>query len=226
MAALFCQGLVALSLCCQALADGSASPQAIGAAAPSAADKPDSAKQQTAAATNLHSGAVETTSLMTTHVIKGANASIKLSAQDYVELGPLIGVKVEVENDTDQPLLFDGDQSAATSGTIRLPVATLADVEAVICPVKTKEQRLMHDIKASTVAAVTVGSVPAAGDARIQAGAVLQRYGEDQARRAGEQVRFGKRILWPGDTTSGVLYFRTDQSLRQFMIEMPVVVPN
>jgi len=181
----------------------------------------DKSRQPNGVISAVNKGAIEISS-PATHVVDRTTRLIKVCAQANIVLGPLQGVRVEVENDTDRPVLFDGDMATANAGSVQLHAAGTADVEDAVCPTKTKAQRFVHDVKASTVAALTVGTLPAVHDAAIQSGPLPERYGADDARRVEELSRFGKRVLWPGDTTSGVLYFKVDQPIGQCEIEMPV----
>ncbi len=55
--------------------------------------------------------------------------------------------------------------------------------------------------------AAFVGATLAARDQANQKRAVRGRYGWDEKRREEQSARFTKRVLYPGDTTSGFIYF-------------------
>jgi hypothetical protein len=69
---------------------------------------------------------------------------------------------------------------------------------------------------------LTTGMYSATRDAAIQHGPVLKRYGRDQARREVESMRFGGRVLWPGDEAEGNIYFDAGQKLDANSLELPV----
>jgi hypothetical protein len=188
----------------------------------------DNYRRTRAFPTSVEKNLIDSEEAVKPHVIDrlkgmvGTYAQMKIHAGHDITVGQLHGIMIEVENDTDRPLLFDGDLATATSGDKRLKAATLATVDNVANPRKSKTERFMRDVVVCSEAAATLGAVPAVKDSIMQAGPIPQRYGADEARRINELSRFGKRVLWPGDTTTGFIYFKTADPLKGFVIELPV----
>jgi hypothetical protein len=146
-------------------------------------------------------------------------SSVELTTDpnEYV-LGPYHGLHVHVHNGTDRPLVLNGDMATMHLGSEIVRPISIRQVDYEVCPpLTTGEQALV-----AAKVAVTVGWNSAIADEKVQRGIILGRYGCDEHRRQDEQNRFGKRILWPGDDSDGVVYFQTDQSLKGGTIEMPI----
>ena len=137
-----------------------------------------------------------------------ANKQVVLASKQHIKLGGLHGFLVNVHNDTEQTLMFDGDNATANFENMALSSASVADVDNVAMPNK----RLARDVAETSanvvIAAATIGGAAAAKDTINQSGPVAHRYGADEARRIDEQSRFGRRVLLPGESTTGVLYFK------------------
>ena len=153
--------------------------------------------------------------------IISANAEMRID-NNAVILGAMRGLAIEVVNNTDRPLIFWGDKAIATIGENHLHCAPLIALEEMTNPVLTLKEKVIDDIKATTIAGGSIGGIPTLNDINRQAGPILGRYGGDEDRREGEISRFGKRVVWPGDTTKGVVYFVTKQPLTGASIDMPV----
>jgi hypothetical protein len=149
------------------------------------------------------------------------NAEMRIDNNEVI-LGAMRGLAVEVVNNTDRPLIFWGDKAIATMGGNHLHCAPLIALEEMTNPVLTLKEKVIDDIKATTIAGGSIGGIPTLNDINRQAGPILGRYGGDEDRREDEISRFGKRVVWPGDTTKGVVYFVTKQPLTGSSIDMPV----
>ena len=135
-----------------------------------------------------------------------------------VALNNLRGIQIVVKNNTDRPVVINGDMASVMCGGQKMQAVSLAQIDVSTCPMVTpKEQR-----KRFAEAALSVGWIPTIEDQKIQNGPILARYGCDESRRINEISHFGRRVLWPGDSTGGVLYFLTDQSLKGLTIQLPV----
>jgi hypothetical protein len=149
-------------------------------------------------------------------------AGIDLSAlQTTVErqkISPpgLQSFRVSVKNGTKAALILNGDR-ARMSAAVERP-ANAKEVLEQVWPTPTPPRQ----VGAIVMDMLTTGMFSAVRDAKIQKGPVLGRYGRDQARRAVESMRFGRRILWPGDDTSGTIYFDASANLDPNSLEMPV----
>ena len=150
-----------------------------------------------------------------------ANADMKVD-RDEVMLDGLRGLHVEVKNNTDRALIFHGSQASASIAGQTIACITQAELERVMNPMLSGKHRLKADFVNSTVALATIGSVPAAKGIILQSKPVLDRYGRDEQRRIEEVARFSDRIVWSGESTTGIIYFDTDQPLTGVVIQMPV----
>src|SRR5262249_17975738 len=87
---------------------------------------------------------------------------------------------------------------------------------------KSLAAKIASDVKASTTALVTIGAVQTVEGIATDHSPVRQRYDGDEARREDQLARFGQRVLWPGDSTRGGLFFRHNTPLRAASIELPM----
>ncbi|MCW5822818.1 MAG: hypothetical protein KIT34_08430 [Cyanobacteria bacterium TGS_CYA1] len=139
------------------------------------------------------------------------------STQTPVSREPdLVGIKVQVQNNSQTPLLFDGDKAVLYSAGQKIPA--IASVEKKI----TMKQAFIKETNAAVVAGVTIGAYPTIRDMKNQKGPILKRYGTDEQRRENLSERFGKRILWPGDLTEGVVFVHEGEKIAGASVEMPV----
>jgi hypothetical protein len=152
-----------------------------------------------------------------------APSKIDLSILGYDDsLKGLHGLKIFVRNRTDRSLLLNSYKATATLSGVSYPACSAQKLARVITPPETFKKVLERDTISTATATFTVGAVQTAQDALLYAGPVLKRYGPDEDRRQTETETFGERILWPGDTTTGVVYFDTDSSLAGANINLPV----
>jgi len=128
----------------------------------------------------------------------------------------LVGIKVQVQNNSNSPLIFDGDKAILHAGGQN--IKAIASVEKKI----TMKQAFAKETKATVAAGVTIGAYPTIRDLKNQKGPILKRYGTDEQRRENLAERFGKRILWPGDITEGVVFVREGEKIAGASVEMPV----
>lgn len=128
----------------------------------------------------------------------------------------LVGIKVQVQNNSDTPLLFDGDKAVLHTAGQNIPA--IASVEKKF----SMKQAFGKETSAAVVAGVTIGAYPTIRDLKNQKGPILKRYGEDEQRRENLSERFGKRILWPGDISEGVIFVREGEKIDGAWVEMPV----
>jgi hypothetical protein len=124
--------------------------------------------------------------------------------------------RVSVKNGTKAALILNGDR-ARMSTEVEHPESSKNVLEQV-WPTPTP----VRQVGAIVMDMLTTGMFSAVRDAKIQKGPVLGRYGRDQARRSVESMRFGRRILWPGDDTTGTIYFDAAENLNPKSLEMPV----
>src|SRR6185437_9575030 len=125
--------------------------------------------------------------------------------RQQIQRGPFVGLVLHLHNGTNSPLMFDGNRARITVAGQCVDAVTDAALEAVVAPPPT----IADDAKVAIADAVTVGAYSAVRDEIKERGPILPRYGSDQMRREATLERFGTRILWPGDDTQGIVFFRT-----------------
>ena len=116
-----------------------------------------------------------------------------------------------------------GSGSQALSAiTSAIPCATQAAIDAVGKPPTTFTGKFTSDVKATVTAALTVGAVQTAETIVKERGPIKERYEWDEQRREREDSRFGKRLLYPGDKSDGMIYFNSDVSFGSKSLAIPV----
>ncbi|MDR3617044.1 MAG: hypothetical protein P4L53_26040 [Candidatus Obscuribacterales bacterium] len=150
------------------------------------------------------------------------NAGLTLQVdQRNIAFEHLSGVQITVNNLTGRPLMVDGTKATITTGGATLTAIPVTVLQKAVLP-KTGLEHAMASIGTNIVpAAFTIGAVPAVKDEFKFRKPVLQRYGPDEQRREVESSRFGRRIIWPGQKTQGILYFQTEESLTASHIQIP-----
>jgi hypothetical protein len=152
-----------------------------------------------------------------------ASSNIDLNILGYdIYLKGLRGLKIYVRNRTDRALLFDSYKAFASLNGVDYSACSVDKLNQVISPPETIKKALVRDTVSTATATFLVGAVQTAQDALLYSGPVLKRYGPDQARREDEMEVFGQRILWPGDETSGVVYFSGTNLLQGASVTLPV----
>jgi hypothetical protein len=156
--------------------------------------------------------------------VPDVTGSVTISVErDYIPIDHMRGLVVKVANQSQHPVLVNCDDAKALVSP--RDVASLRDVEKVESPPTGFVAVLLADTKDTLIAGLTVGAAPAINDIRIHQGPILKRYGEDETRRENEMQRFGKRLMWPGETSSGTIFFKTDESLVGSKLEVPLTLP-
>lgn len=148
--------------------------------------------------------------------------------RNYVPIDRIRGLLIKVTNQSKFPVLVNCDAATAivlpSNGNTR-NAATVKNLELVENPKMSFGQLLKADTEATLMAGFTVGAVPAIKGIKIQHSPYLYRYGKDEQRRQIEAGRFGKRLLWPDETSSGTVFFKTDEPLSGAVLKVPVSLP-
>ncbi len=139
-----------------------------------------------------------------------------------VKLKGLQGITIKVRNNTDRPVYFRGDEAAATIDGARISAAQMPEIEDLIPTRDNPKGYGLRSVVATISAAVTVGAVQTVEDQVTENGPMAGRYGWDNARRIDRQTRFAKRVLWPGDSSEGVIYLKTNKALSGAVVELGV----
>lgn len=158
---------------------------------------------------------------------KPLTASIGMTITMSVDTNEVVyknlrGLTVTVVNDTNKPLIIDGDNAVALQGGKTYKSAPITAVELAVSPIPNFHTAVHDTLTIVLPAAATAGLVPIIKDVQTYSKPTLARYGKDQERRVIEGSRFGKRILWPHEKTQGVIYFETVDAIAKAKVEIPV----
>jgi hypothetical protein len=126
-------------------------------------------------------------------------------------------VQVHIQNNTDQPITVNGNEASGMVGTASLPVASE--------PVTEKESGCgLTAADVGLLAVIGVTTVGFGQDMLFERLTTPKTLGEaffrDGARHKVEGVRFGRRLLMPGDETTGWLCF--NGSITPDTVSLPV----
>jgi len=150
--------------------------------------------------------------------------TIKLDVnRKEIKFEDLHGLVITVSNDTNRPLVLDGDNVTAKLADHAYKSASLTALQLAVNPEHGIGRVPLDLITKVAPAAATIGAYPTVADIyKYAAKPTIERYGTDEERREAEASRFGRRILWPHEKTQGIVYFQTKDSLDNSKIEMPV----
>lgn len=152
-----------------------------------------------------------------------AKSAIEISVlpQDIVVRGKH-GLKIQVKNNTDRAIIFNGEQATANLRQTEYRSMNVDQFDDLFAESPAFMNRLRRNLSQTALAAVTVGGAQTAYDALKNSKPVLRSYGHDEERRQEDQERFGQRILWPGDSSTGVVLFASDEPLTDAVVSIPV----
>jgi len=150
----------------------------------------------------------------------GVSVTLKVERFD-IEFDKLQGILIEVVNETDRPLVVNGNKAVASVGGNKYTAAPVSALQDIVIPPHNAQQIFDDIFKNILPAAVTIGAVPTYKDIKTNSKPVLERYGADELRRRVESTRFGRRVLWPHEKTRGVLYFDTQDSIDKPHVDVP-----
>jgi len=135
-----------------------------------------------------------------------------------------MAVSCTVKNATDSPIVVDGNNANLKFADAKINQSkTLKQLDAIDKPPTSGMPLYVSDLKSTVTAALTIGAVQALEGARDLKKPVLKRYKWDEERRTNEEERFGKRLLYPGDSTTGNLYFsQSNANTDQMELNCPI----
>lgn len=118
-----------------------------------------------------------------------------------------IGLSCTITNGSDIPIVIDGDSASLEVAKSSVQVAPLKDLVNIHKPPNHGLKLIARDTGSVLTAMVTVGALQTLKGIQEEYKPVMQRYGWEEERRLREIETFGKRLLYPGDSTTGNLYF-------------------
>lgn len=129
------------------------------------------------------------------------------AADKLTSLKRFTGVSITVTNQSDRVIEVNGEECTEGAGGTQRKCATIREISTEIDAPDSPQRKPLRDVAQTLTAAATVGAYPALRDQVIDSRSVRGRYGWDEKRRQQRITFFGKRVLYPGDTTSGIIYF-------------------
>jgi hypothetical protein len=147
--------------------------------------------------------------------------TVALQVQRYdVDYDKLKGILVSVTNETNRPLVIDGNRAEASIAGKTTTAAPVTVLQQIVIP----PHKVLEDILTKLLpAAATVGAIPTYKDYMLNRKPINERYGADELRRRLEAARFGRRILWPQQKSTGVVFFDTAESLDGAALQIPAM---
>jgi len=150
----------------------------------------------------------------------GVSLTMRIERYD-ISFDKLQGILIEVVNETNRPLVVNGNKAKAILGAATIVATPVSALQQIVIPPHKADQVFEDLLKKVLPAAATIGAVPTIRDIKDSRKPVLERYGADELRRRVESTRFGRRVLWPHEKTRGVLYFDTPDSIDHARVEIP-----
>jgi hypothetical protein len=152
--------------------------------------------------------------------LAGSELKLQVDRSDVV-FEKLRGVVITVTNNTNRPIVVDGDLAKAKINGQDFACVPVSAIQLAIVPHHNITQEFEDILVHVVPAAFTVGAAPTLRDYRNSKKPVLERYGPDELRRKIEFSRFGRRILWTQQKVQGIVYFDGSQPLSGARIEIP-----
>jgi hypothetical protein len=146
---------------------------------------------------------------------------VKVENKEALPRG-LYGITVSVTNDADRPVVIDGDKAKSVGAGESRACLSLSELEKKIAPPSSAKDLASGFSKKVVPAAVSIGLVPTLSDYKKMNGSLSARYGTDEKRRATEISRLGRRIIFPHEGTTGIIFFETKNVPAPEKMELPV----
>lgn len=133
------------------------------------------------------------------------------------------GLQIEVTNNSDRAVILNGELATARLADKDYGVAILDEFEGLpgSQPRFLAELNSMDD-SAAAQAAVSVSSWKTVNDMLKSESTRFTCYGKGEQKRRSVEHRFGQRILWPGDSSSGIIVFNSPEPLVGAVLSIPV----
>jgi hypothetical protein len=190
-----------------------------------AIDRVSAQQSGSASMTRWHPPAIDLTKEAEPKPVPLANVvdSLKVSSDTFeVYLKNLVGLELSVHNGTDRPLVVDAEKCIAELNDVKLHSVGAEQIDYAVRHPHSLSTGIELKAARITAAAVSLGALQTVTDFYVQRGPVLKRYGVDEKRRETEEQAFGSRVVWPGETSTGIVYFPGETSLRGAVLNIPV----
>lgn len=151
-----------------------------------------------------------------------AKAIQLLVEQDDVVVRGKHGVRIHVVNNSDRAVIFNGDDAIATLNGIEHQSSIMSEFDDLSGsqPTFISELDAMDPGKPE---AISIRGIQSYNDLLKKPKPTLDRFNrDDYQRKEADQTRFGQRILWPGDSSSGTIIFQSSEALCSSRLKIPI----
>lgn len=131
------------------------------------------------------------------------------------------GFRIRVKNNSDRAIVFDGEHANANIGGKVISCMDVVDFDEMFDKPETFASSWRIGATSTLTDGLTIGTWQTVGD-MLKTQNFFKRYGKDEQRREHSEERFNQRVLWPGDTSAGIILFPSNESLRGATISLPV----
>lgn len=132
------------------------------------------------------------------------------------------GVRIHVVNKSDRAVIFNGDDAIATLNGVEHPSSIMSEFDDL----SGSQPTFINDLDASDPGrpeAISIRGIQSYNDLLKKPKPTLDRFNrDDYQRKEADQTRFGQRILWPGDSSSGTIIFQSSEALGNSRLKIPI----
>ncbi len=152
-----------------------------------------------------------------------ADSAIKIWAgpNDIVVKGKH-GLRIKVTNNSDRPVLFDGEKASAKTLVTEYKCVDIDTFDELNMVPPTFRSTLSADAGSAVAPKLPVATKSGKLSLLDSNKSVLPSLDKDMQRKQSEQERFGQRILWPGDSSEGIILFPAEESLVGAVVSLPI----
>lgn len=125
------------------------------------------------------------------------------------------GVKIKIKNNTDRALIFNGENATARFHGSEYKCMNIDQFEDT-CNLDLSDRDLPL-----IMPPVVIGGLQPAKSISSKSRSLRKSIEASENSLKKPPERFGKRILWPGDTSYGIILFNANESLTNSIIKIP-----
>jgi len=132
------------------------------------------------------------------------------------------GLRIHVLNKSDRAVIFNGDDAKAILNGMEYPSTIVGEFDDL----SGSQPTFISDLDATdggNPTAISIKGIQSYNDLLKKPKPTLDRFNrDDYQRKAADQTRFGQRILWPGDSSSGTIIFQSSEALGNAQVKIPI----
>ncbi len=153
--------------------------------------------------------------------LSGKSIQLLVDTEDVVVRGKH-GLRIHVQNKSDRAVIFNGDDAKAILNGMEYPSNIMGEFEDL----SGSQPTFISDLDATdggNPTAISIKGIQSYNDLLRKPKPTLDRFNrDDYQRKAEDQTRFGQRILWPGDSSSGTIIFQSSEALGNAQVKIPI----